>query len=368
MDEIVCGRSAFRYWRCPPQVRELYPPLPWNEQGWHELKCAPFAEDILGLPLDVLRQKGGPHLSSQLRRSSFWSGGLDPGMTVATDMGFSVTSPLVTLFTLARTLEFWDLVMAMYELCGTFSVFEVPAPIREEMTRRLTDERDDNTGNLGRRFDEDDFDSEHWACVFAKKGSRAGRPTSLWRRPPLVEIDALRRFAKQMEQARWGRKFSDAARLVFGIAASPLEVQGTLLLGAPRWRGGSGLDGLSLNEWTPLSAAARKLCSKRTCYGDIVIANPDTLQAVIVECQGEMMHGSGSIQTSDSERAVALQSMGYAVILVSHDMLHDPAQFEIIEQMVYDALGFKWLCKTERERAAASELRRAIFCNWANLA
>ena len=25
MDEIVCANTAFRYWRCPPQVRNLYP-------------------------------------------------------------------------------------------------------------------------------------------------------------------------------------------------------------------------------------------------------------------------------------------------------------------------------------------------------
>lgn len=367
MDEIICGRSAFRYWRCPPQIRELYPALPWNEQGWAELKRAPFAAEILGLPLDVLRKKGEPHLTSQLRHSVFWSGELEPGMTIATDMGFSVASPLVTLFTLARTLDFWDLVMAMYELCGTFSVFELPVSIREEMTKRLMDERDHDAVRSTRHCPEDEFDSEHWTCVFAKEGARARKPTSLWNRPPLVEVEELRRFAIKMERARWGRKFSDAARLVFGVAASPLEVQGSLLFGLPRWRGGAGFDDLALNEWTPLSASARKLCAKHTCYGDIVITNPETLQTVIVECQGEMIHGSGAIQASDSERAAALQSMGYTVILVSHDMLHDPEQFEVIEQMVHDALGFKWLWKTDRERAAAFELRRAIFCNWANL-
>ena len=60
MNEIVCGRSAFRYWCCPPQIREMYPALPWNEQGWAELKRAPFADEILGLPLDVLRERGSP--------------------------------------------------------------------------------------------------------------------------------------------------------------------------------------------------------------------------------------------------------------------------------------------------------------------
>ena len=34
MDEIVCANTAFRYWRCPPQVRNLYPRLPSPEDGW----------------------------------------------------------------------------------------------------------------------------------------------------------------------------------------------------------------------------------------------------------------------------------------------------------------------------------------------
>ena len=37
MDEIVCANTAFRYWRCPPQVRELYPRLPNSEDGWRAL-------------------------------------------------------------------------------------------------------------------------------------------------------------------------------------------------------------------------------------------------------------------------------------------------------------------------------------------
>ena len=28
MEEIVCANTAFRYWRCPPQVRDIYPRYP----------------------------------------------------------------------------------------------------------------------------------------------------------------------------------------------------------------------------------------------------------------------------------------------------------------------------------------------------
>ena len=42
----------------------------------------------------------------------------------------SVTNPLNTLFTMTRFVSQIDLVLAMYELCGWFSVFE-PTPAVE---------------------------------------------------------------------------------------------------------------------------------------------------------------------------------------------------------------------------------------------
>ena len=42
-------------------------------------------------------------------------------------MGFSVTDPLNTLFTMTRSVSSCDLVLAMYEFCGWFSVFK-PSP------------------------------------------------------------------------------------------------------------------------------------------------------------------------------------------------------------------------------------------------
>lgn len=42
MDEIVCANTAFRYWRCPPQVHDLYPRLPSSDDGWRTLSQAPF--------------------------------------------------------------------------------------------------------------------------------------------------------------------------------------------------------------------------------------------------------------------------------------------------------------------------------------
>lgn len=67
MDEIVCANTAFRYWRCPPQVRDLYPRLPSPEDGWRALAQAPFVTDILKTPIITTTVPGGVNYHSGLR-------------------------------------------------------------------------------------------------------------------------------------------------------------------------------------------------------------------------------------------------------------------------------------------------------------
>ena len=67
MDEIVCANTAFRYWRCPPQVRDLYPRLPNSEDGWRALSQAPFVTDILKAPIITSTEPGGVNYHSGLR-------------------------------------------------------------------------------------------------------------------------------------------------------------------------------------------------------------------------------------------------------------------------------------------------------------
>lgn len=66
MDEIVCANTAFRYWRCPPQVRDLYPRLPNSEDGWRALSQSPFVVDVLKPPIITITVPGGVNYHSGL--------------------------------------------------------------------------------------------------------------------------------------------------------------------------------------------------------------------------------------------------------------------------------------------------------------
>lgn len=135
MDEIVCANTAFRYWRCPPQVRDLYPRLPNSEDGWRALSQAPFVTDILKVPIITSTEPGGVNYHSGLRTTIHCGDASGVDSTLKTAMGFRVTNPLATLFTMARFVSQTDLVLAMYEFCGWFSVFKPTATAEAELSK-----------------------------------------------------------------------------------------------------------------------------------------------------------------------------------------------------------------------------------------
>ncbi len=63
------------------------------------------------------------------------------------------------------------------------------------------------------------------------------------------------------------------------------------------------------------------------------------MKAVIIEIQGEVIHGSGAVLEHDAERMTALQSMGFDVFLVTHDMLYDNKAVRHHSQKRLQSLG-----------------------------
>lgn len=379
MDEIVCANSAFRYWRCPPQVRDLYPRLPNSEEGWRALSQAPFVTDILKTPI-ITAASTRSNLHSDIRRTIRWAEAYKGNVSFDTDMGFSVTDPLNTLFTMTRCVSQIDLVLAMYEFCGWFSVFKPSTAVDLALEQADTNELCTSTDKL---FELDETQEEApWKRVYTRVNQNGtnndqseqensesekndrGKGTSLWMRKPLIEIAELRRFATKVKCEMWGRQFYDAAQQVIGIAASPLEVAGIMLLSRPRRFGGAGFKNIYVNDLTPLSVSAQQIAGQKVCYGDIVIVNSITMKAVIIELQGEVIHGSGAVLDHDATRMTALQTMGYDVFLVTHDMLNDRNQLNAIIRSICDRIDLQYKPKTKAMRRAETRLRANVLCNW----
>lgn len=183
-------------------------------------------------------------------------------------------------------------------------------------------------------------------------------------RKPLIELHELHEYARKMKSRKWGAKFYKAAQTVTGIAASPLEVAGILLLSLPRSSGGAGFRNVYVNDLTPLTTAAQTIAGQKVCYGDIVIVNPVIMKAGIAELQGEVVHRSGAVLNHDAKRMTALQSKGYDVFLVTHDMLNDAEQLDAIVRSLCSRLELRYRCKTKAQKTAEMELRANVLCNW----
>lgn len=380
MDEIVCANSAFRYWRCPPQARDLYPRLPNSEEGWRALSQAPFVTDILKSPIITATQPGGVNYHSGLRTTIHCEDACGVESTLETTMGFRVTNQLATLFTMARFVSPIDLALSMYEFCGWFSVFEPTTTAEVELMKAEDAAKAATTESL---FELDESQDEApWKRVYARKkvkeplnamgpnGKKKTKEviklkgTSLWMRKPLIELHELHEYARKMKSRKWGAKFYKAAQTVTGIAASPLEVAGILLLSLPRSSGGAGFRNVYVNDLTPLTTAAQTIAGQKVCYGDIVIVNPVIMKAGIAELQGEVIHRSGAVLNHDAKRMTALQSMGYDVFLVTHDMLNDAEQLDAIVRSLCSRLELRYRCKTKAQKTAEMELRANVLCNW----
>ena len=66
----------------------------------------------------------------------------------------------------------------------------------------------------------------------------------------------------------------------------------------------------------------------------------------------------------DAERMTALQSMGFDVFLVTHDMLNDKKQLDTIVKSVCSRLGIRYKAKSEAMKCAETRLRANVLCNW----
>lgn len=347
MYDVLCDISAFRYYRTPPQVIALCPPLPnrGSDPLRHALKTHPFTQEISGLPIHLLARTIHARTNATSIKSHLLTGELPFGLIEETPLDVEVSSPLLTLFQMGRRIPEAHLIMAMYEFCGWFTVFK-PSVTIESLLNAHTSELE--------------AISSRWRRVH----DVGGQPTDLWQRPPLIEIDELQRFANVMREARGGRIFWQAAQYVTGITASPFEVQASMLLGLPRQKGGEGFPQLQNNQRIKLSKAARTISGQANCYADITLEGKRGARPLVIECQGRSVHSGEISSISDSNRSTALQQMGYDILLLSYTQISNQRNFDIIRKMIAMKLGVRYRQKGSLLVKRENALRKDLFIDW----
>ncbi len=294
--------------------------------------------------VDGQNQRG----ASKLYASHYYKTNFPFGSFCETYHGFRVTSPAATLLTMASSCSREELLMATYEMVGTFSVFN-PCERAEAVLDQVPARRAMASSSYWRRVQNVD-----------------GQGTSLWKRRPLLELDELARFCDGAEGFRGIKKLRWAAAHVTGETASPFEAQASMLLGLPRRCGGEGLE-IKNNQRIQLSADARRIYPYDSCYADILIEGEGDNAGVIVECQGRSVHASEAAGISDSNRATALAGMGYEVILLTHEQIRDARSFQVVLDIIARKTGKPRRDKTDLELRAEENLREAVFTDWSLL-
>lgn len=313
------------------------------------LATYPLSTLRLHLPLDVLQPDRLQRRKRTSISSHLWSGEMPPGMFYENEMGVTLASPLYTLLTMAPHVPETHLLMAMYEFCGDFSVYDPPDDIQAALDATRGMRLSTSYGG--------------WEQV----RDTSGNPTSLWRRPPLIEIDQLKRFAETTAGTRGHKKFLRAALAVTGITSSPFEARASIRLGLSRRLGGEGLSGFVNNQEIRLTSQAFQLAKQSTCYADIFFAETAGHGPVDIECHGHSTHDGSAKGRLDANRTLALQSMGIEVVLLTHEQLRQPKRFEATMDHIAQLLNIKRRPKTEAMERRSQQLCEELFIPWANL-
>ncbi len=350
MPQTVCAQSAFRFHRVPPQLRALYPPLPGTYQDSNHLKLASSstASDLLGTPIHRLVRAKTAVNSGVIYQSHLVGSELPFGYIQETDHGFLLAGPELTLLTMAAGIDRIELLMATYELCGSFSVFQ-PTAQAENLLKEAVDQGfiPENAG---------------WARVIDTKGTQ----TSLWKRNPITSPESLRSFLEQTKGVRGSKNLAWILDRVTGTCASPFEVQASILLGLSRRLGGEGLP-IQNNQRICLNKQAQALYGHDHCFADIYIEARGSRPALDIECQGRSVHDSEAAGISDADRAAALERMGIQVIQLSYKQFSNERSYQAVKELIALKLGVPVKPKTPKEQAAEKTLRRKLFIDWNTL-
>lgn len=350
MSFLACGPTAFQYYRIPPQILGLYPAIlpPDHDHRLVHYSKQPVFKDLLGTPVWRFVGERKQRTNGKLFHSRLLTQEPPPGSFRQTEHGFDVTSPEFTLLSLATQVSRSQLLMACYEMCGSFAVFK-PC----ERTQQQLDEA------ISLKLIPPN-------CGWERVNDTKGNDTNLWKRPPLLSAADIAAFAKQAAGLRGVKQLRWAAEHMTGQTASPFEVQTSMLVSLPRNEGGMGVN-IANNVRIPLSDAARSLYDKTCCYADILIESNTDSMGVILECQGRSAHDSETASLSDAERATALTSMGYDVIQITYDQIKDKKSFESIAKLIHKKAGLPYIPKADQERTAEDALRRELLVNWDEL-
>lgn len=344
MENVYCSESALKLWRMPPGYFLCLEGVRSEmEVADHQLLVDDAtAKAVYGSPFHTLIFDMHDHTAAKKIKQHYWEGALPEGaIREISEVGY-LTSPAFTLYLLSRTMNAGQIAMLMYEFCGGYTTYTVPQRIKE-LARS-----EPYVSHVN--------DYKEWRMV----KDASGFATELWMRPAICTIRELQDLLPEVVDRRGGKTYKRALEMVFGHVLSPLEAKAAVLLGAPRRRGGWGLD-LVTDERIEFDKYALALTSRGYANADIMIANTTGTHVVDIECQGAVAHTGESASIADAQRSGAVQSVGIDVLPLTYGQLRSEEAMEAFVRLVCKKLDFKFQPKSDLMKKASEKLRTEIF-------
>lgn len=360
MESIICDISAFNFWRIPPSVLTLFeePPTFINPAYRRLIDKDPVIKNLFGLPLHTLVFSRNNQAHSQNVKQHLWTVELPTGSMRDIDNLGAVTSPELTLFTLARSRTVGEAAMAIYEMCGGYSCYSMPSEVKRMRAAANNELMFYDSKSIGDVYSILDDDAG-WHQVFDFNR----QPIDLWTRPALTTIEELAAFVAEVQGATGAKVFRRALSMVKGYALSPLEARAALMLGVSRRLGGYGFD-LKLNQKIDFSKRAKRISGHQFAIADLLITSPSGDRCVDVECQGSVIHTGNKAGVDDARRSAAIEAMGISVVPITYEQLASKTRLEAVVELIHQKLGTKIKPKSDAMKKAEDRLRYEIFVLW----
>ena len=392
---IICGSSAWQYWRTPPVLRDgwldesvLDAALPKESPDRAALRTlrrnareadravhARLLGELKGVSLPVHVMVDAPYdrHPTTLVVPHRMAQGLPARAIRPLGGGLFVLSPEASALSLGRAETLPTRIISVakraFEACGIFSIMpsngRVDVALRELVERGALSPGASGRHGIaafsdarGRRLPSCDRHGEPlpWMPSF----DRLGKITDLWKRPPLTSVSEM---ASLLDEAGAGQgvEGAETARraleTVMEGAASPEEVRAVMLLCSPTWLGGESWGRPDLNRTVLLTSSAKAIAHQARCVADVLWAR----QKVDLEVQGKAFHADEQGFNVATGRRPALESMGYAVLELTHEQM---ANLELLDAMLPTfarALGMPLRSRTPAFLKRRAALHRALF-------
>lgn len=343
MQDIVCGLSAFRYYQTPPALRALAlghaDPADDAESLMHRV----LMREVLPLPLDVMMREG---VQGNLERPVLvhdMGGDLPDGSIIDTGFGLGVTTPEATLLTMASQVCLESLIMAAYELCGTFCSYRPASSMKYAL------------GGLG-TVEKLCEGQDGWQAL----KMRDGHPAPFVMRPALTSPDEIAAYAQRAKGCKGWRVLARAAEQVAGSCATPLEARVAIALSAARSIGGQGLRKLACGEDRVTDALGGVVDADTK----MVLPRAEPLGPVVLDCYPHLTDEGTFTMRPDPDRVRRLERAGCDVVSVRYGSLRDPFEYRIWVRCVLERAGVHRAPKREEYMAREEHLRQHMMQEW----